>query len=135
MCWRNCDVRRYTSAPAFQTGYPKFSRFLTNDPDRFLLVFNRFDRLAIQNLVYLQSELQSLQDKLDDLFNDDFIYNGPNADLRKDCLRCWRTFEHAAQAPAVQSGALEQKERLDLIHEIREKMRTYRENKRRILRE
>lgn len=122
MCWRNRDEEESISTH-YDTGYPRFSRFLNSDPERFLMVFKRFDRLAIQNLVYLQSELQVLQEKLDGLFDADFKNSGPDAYLRKNCLRSWSEFEDA-----VQSGNNEERERMRLIFKIRRKLRTYREN-------
>ena len=42
-------------------GYPSLSEDIASDPDRTSLVFRRFDKLAVRNLLYLQSELVELE--------------------------------------------------------------------------
>ena len=42
-------------------GYPSLAADIANDPDRTSLVFRRFDKLAVRNLLYLQSELAELE--------------------------------------------------------------------------
>jgi len=42
-------------------GYPSLAEDISSDPDRTSLVFRRFDRLAVRNLLYLQSELVELE--------------------------------------------------------------------------
>lgn len=42
-------------------GYPSIAEDISSDPDRTSLVFRRFDKLAVRNLLYLQSELAELE--------------------------------------------------------------------------
>ena len=42
-------------------GYPSLAEDISSDPDRTFLVFRRFDKLAVRNLLYLQSELAELE--------------------------------------------------------------------------
>ena len=42
-------------------GYPSLAEDISSDLDRTSLVFRRFDRLAVRNLLYLQSELVELE--------------------------------------------------------------------------
>jgi hypothetical protein len=44
-------------------GYPSLTEDIASDPDRTSLVFRRFDKLAVRNLLYLQSELVELEAK------------------------------------------------------------------------
>lgn len=48
-------------------GYPVFSSFLVNDLDKTGTIFRRFDRIAARNLLYLESELTALENRLDSL--------------------------------------------------------------------
>jgi hypothetical protein len=52
-------------------GLPGFADLLASDHDRFGMVFNRFDRLAMENLLYLQSELHELEGRFEDLHSRD----------------------------------------------------------------
>ena len=42
-------------------GYPSLAEDIASDPDRTSLVFRRFDKLAVRNLLYLQSELVEVE--------------------------------------------------------------------------
>jgi hypothetical protein len=46
-------------------GFPSLSQFISEDTEGF--IFQRFDRLTARNLLYLQSDLNELETKLDDL--------------------------------------------------------------------
>lgn len=52
----------------YPIGYPRFSAFISADPDKSTTIFRRFERLSARNLLYLESELADLeaeQDRLD----------------------------------------------------------------------
>lgn len=54
--------------PAMEAdGYRLFSDFISSDPLRSTTIFRRFDRLAIRNLLYLESELAALECELERL--------------------------------------------------------------------
>jgi hypothetical protein len=48
-------------------GYRLFSDFISSDPLRSTTIFRRFDRLAIRNLLYLESELAALESEVERL--------------------------------------------------------------------
>lgn len=111
------DLEQGNSSQVWQpkTGFAAFSRLLASDKDRFLMVFRRFDGLAAQNLVYLQSELDHLQCALYkmDIADEYNTYPGPEEMTRRQCLLEW--------------GALKkQSVRLKLIKNIRTTMKDYR---------
>ena len=80
------DIENRRTRP--RTGFPALSRLLASDEDRFLMMFNRFDRLAMQNLVYLQSELNDMQTRLENMDYDDEYgaMSGPDEHLRRQYL-------------------------------------------------
>ncbi|THW29858.1 hypothetical protein D6D23_00692 [Aureobasidium pullulans] len=54
--------------PAMEAdGYRLFSDFISSDPLRSTTIFRRFDRLAIRNLLYLESELAALETEVERL--------------------------------------------------------------------
>lgn len=48
-------------------GYRLFSDFISSDPLRSTAIFRRFDRLAMRNLLYLESELAALESEVERL--------------------------------------------------------------------
>ncbi|KAG9880103.1 hypothetical protein KCV05_g19983, partial [Aureobasidium melanogenum] len=48
-------------------GYRLFSDFISSDPLRSTTIFRRFDRLAMRNLLYLESELAALESEVERL--------------------------------------------------------------------
>jgi phosphoenolpyruvate synthase/pyruvate phosphate dikinase len=52
-------------------GYRLFSDFISSDPLRSTTIFRRFDRLAIRNLLYLESELAALESEVEKLDMDE----------------------------------------------------------------
>jgi hypothetical protein len=122
------DEERANKKEHFRTGFPALSRVLAGDEDRFSMVFKRFDRLAAQSLAYMQSELKYLQDKLDDMDNEDQNY--PKAGekeeegeegRRKRCLKSWKDLQ-----AEVDDKNKRQLERFSLIMDIRSKLKAYR---------
>lgn len=100
------------------TGFPSLAHFVASDRDRTTLLFKRFDELAARNLLYLQSELAELEAKQRAFDQQDL-----KADLEtKQCARNFADFQKAVQA----KDAI-QEERWQLMREIREKLKEYRE--------
>lgn len=46
-------------------GYPSLANFIAQDPDGEALVFRKFNRLATENILFLQGELIKLEDDFD----------------------------------------------------------------------
>jgi len=55
------DLERNRSVVQPLDGYPSLAETISSDPDRTSLVFKRFNKLAVRNLLYLQSELVELE--------------------------------------------------------------------------
>ena len=55
------DLEQNRSVVRPLDGYPSLAEVISSDPDRTSLVFKRFDKLAVRNLLYLQSELVELE--------------------------------------------------------------------------
>lgn len=105
--------------PGALDGYPLLAEFLASDNDRTILVFKRFDRLAMRNLLYLQSELAELQTCQDEYDAEDIsLERGDRA--AKQCARNWESF-----TDAIKKGNGRQMKRMELVNEIRKKMKEY----------
>ncbi|KAF2852198.1 hypothetical protein T440DRAFT_466903 [Plenodomus tracheiphilus IPT5] len=100
------------------SGFPSLASFISSDRDRTTLIYKRFDELAARNLIYLQSELVELQSK-QRAFDEE--------DLTSDLYTKQRARNFADFDKAVQAGDSKQKERWNLMLEIREKLKEYRE--------
>jgi hypothetical protein len=103
-------------------GFPSLAAFIARDPDHTSLVFKRFDRLAARNLLYLQSELAELQAKQDQFDAQDQALGMGNFHA-KECAMNWESFRDASKANNDQ-----QKERMKLVVDIREKLKEYSKN-------
>jgi hypothetical protein len=104
----------------YLSGYPSLAAFIASDRDRTTLIYKRFDQLAARNLLYLQSELAELQHQQQELDQIDLISDRTT----KGHARNFASFKEAA-LPA--SGNSRQKERWDLMIQIRQVMKEYRE--------
>ncbi|KAF2112464.1 hypothetical protein BDV96DRAFT_649248 [Lophiotrema nucula] len=99
-------------------GYPSLSEHVANDGDHTSLIFNRFDKLAARNLLYLQSELADLQEQLEDFDREDAGVNA--VETAKECARSWTRFEELS---GTDDGV---RKRLDLAMKIRATLKEYR---------
>jgi len=119
------NVDEETARPSLTAldGFPSFSQFIASDPDYSTLVFKRFHKLAMRNLLYLQSELAELQARQEQYdAEDQSIEHG---DLQtKECAMNWEKFRDASR----QLGNEKQKKRMELVSDIRAKMKEYSKN-------
>ncbi len=99
-------------------GYPSLAAFIASDCDKSIAIYRRFDRLAARNLLYLQSELVELEARQDALDAEDL--RGTLED--KKSARDWQTLRRRAAEP----GNTREKERVEVLEEIRKKMKKYR---------
>jgi hypothetical protein len=99
-------------------GYPSLAAFIASDRDRSTLIYKRFDELAARNLLYLQSELAELHAKQRTFDQEDLTADIPT----KQCARNFGDFKRTALA-----NELKQKERWELVKQVRETMKEYRE--------
>lgn len=49
----------------YENGYASLASFIASDVDKSTAIYRRFDRLSARNLLFLQSELEELQDLQD----------------------------------------------------------------------
>lgn len=100
-------------------GFAQAARWIALDPDKETFIYRRFGELAARNLMYLQSELLVLENKLDQLdINDaiDFDANDRNG------IMTWEILE--GQFNCGDKDAIV---RMDLIVTMRAKLKEYRE--------
>lgn len=116
------DVEASVPAVHALDGFPSLAEFIASDPDHTSLVFKRFDKLAARNLLYLQSELAELQARQDEFDAQDRSFEHGDRKT-KECAMHWERFRKAAQ-----TGDEKQKERMELVMEIRRKLKEYSTN-------
>ena len=97
-------------------GYPSLAAFIASDKDKSTVIYRRFDRLSARNLLYLESELVELEARQDAF--DALDLAGSMDD--KQCARNWEFFKERASEDEGQ------KERMNLVQEIRAKIKEYR---------
>lgn len=98
-------------------GYPLFSAFLTDDPDKSNMIFRRFDRTSARNLLYLENELSVLERKLD------VSEDEKNADgATRAGARNWEALQESAHQNTPKAVEIQ-----ELVLKIREKTKEYRE--------
>lgn len=102
----------------YLSGFPSLANFIASDRDRTTLIYKRYDELAARNLLYLQSELAELESEQRKFDEQDFVSDMPT----KQCARNFGEFQEA-----VQANDARQKERWDLVKQIRETLKEYRE--------
>ncbi|KAL6809566.1 hypothetical protein J3E69DRAFT_351000 [Trichoderma sp. SZMC 28015] len=100
-------------------GFAQVAMWIALDPDKETSIYRKFDELAARNLLYLQSELLVLENKLDQLDRSDA--KSDDMDLA-DAARTWETLERQNTM-----GYEEAQIRMDLIIKIRAKLKEYHE--------
>lgn len=105
-------------------GYTAAASWLASDPDNETLVFRKFDDLAALNLLYMQSEILELQKRVRDMHK--ATVDGYDMDLR-DAARTWETL--VIQSKPGDDFREDAKERMNLIMDLRMKLKEYRQSK------
>ncbi|KAL2038991.1 hypothetical protein N7G274_008331 [Stereocaulon virgatum] len=100
-------------------GYPSLAAFIASDKDKSTAIYRRFDRLSARNLLYLQSELVELEARQDELDAED--RNRTTGE--KASTRDWEILKSKAR----EANNVNEKERMELVLEIRGKIKEYRE--------
>lgn len=101
-------------------GYAQWASWLGSDPDGETLVFRKFNELAALNLLYLQSELLEVEGRLSEL-NEVSLKSKDMSLLRAS--REYETLLRQCEPPGDREDA---RERMDLIKDLRLKMKEYR---------
>ena len=99
-------------------GYPSLAAFIARDCDKSTAIYRRFDRLSARNLLYLQSELVELEARQDAFDAEDLSGTLEN----KKSARYWQTL----QRRAVEPGYTREKQRVEVLEEVRKKIKEYR---------
>ncbi|KAF4487272.1 hypothetical protein CGGC5_v005024 [Colletotrichum fructicola Nara gc5] len=104
-------------------GYLAAASWLARGIDNETLIFRKFDTLSAANLLYMQSEILELEKRLEHIQLN--TAQSDDMDL-KDAASTWETLveQSRAEAPSSRQDA---KERMDLIRQLRERLREYHE--------
>ncbi|KAJ0110165.1 hypothetical protein J7T55_000597 [Diaporthe amygdali] len=130
----------------YVSGFGSLANFMASDTDHSPLIYRRFDKLAIRDLIYYQSQLSQLQAEQDEFdIHDRIIVDSTgdsgeeHRDMIRDCAQDWNTFQHAAiglpytlpaQGSATDSlshANQRWEKRMDLAMRIRTTLKDYRE--------
>lgn len=114
------DLERDTVVVTYINGYPSLASFIASDRDHSTSLYRRFDRLAARNLLYLQSELLELEAR-QDAFDADDLRDAIHNEEVKASVRNWEVLTRRAAEP----NNRREKERIELIKEITEKIKEY----------
>ena len=102
------------------SGYSSFSALIATDPD--LQIYRRFNKLSARNILYLQSEILEAERRLEEFDEVDMKDSlGPGGLDVMLSTRCWEAFARKAKA-----GNERERERMELIKQIRELVKEYR---------
>ncbi|KAL0932279.1 uncharacterized protein CTRU02_213232 [Colletotrichum truncatum] len=113
-----------------KVGYAEVASWMARDVDNETLIYRRFDELSIRNLLYMQSELASLEFQLNKLDEEDA---DPDEDIDWIDVACdWEEMEKLTNRAETQDSDDEDfvtkaQVRIKLIKEIREKLKEYHE--------
>jgi hypothetical protein len=100
-------------------GYPALAAWIAQDPNNESLVFRKFDYLSARNLLHLQSQVISLEQKLKRY--DEEMLRSSDMKLREAAMR-WESLVKNAE----DSQRVVEKERMNLYCEIQYKIKEYR---------
>ncbi|KAF5673451.1 hypothetical protein FHETE_3365 [Fusarium heterosporum] len=117
----NKDVEKHAGQNSQQKplGFAALSSLMASDGDQELLIFRKFDEISARNLLYLQCELLSIEERLEKL--DKKLSSSGDMDL-EEAAETWEVMIEQAQ-----DGKTEAKEMMALIDQLRAKMKEYHE--------
>jgi len=72
-------------------GFPATSNFIAQDPAKTAVIFRRFDRLAVRNLLHLEARLAALEELQNTFDKDDIDFNRGNEPITT-AARSWEDF-------------------------------------------
>lgn len=102
-------------------GYTAAASWLAADPDHETLVFRKFDKLAALNLLYLQSEMLEMEQRVEAM-HQDALYGDMTV---KEAGRKWEalTKQCTEGSPEIRADA---QKKMETIQELRVKTKEYR---------
>lgn len=116
------DVEKHAGQEDSQSkpvGFAAVSSLMASDGDQELLIFRKFDQLSARNLLYLQCELLLIEERLKKW--DKKVSMSGDMDL-EEAAETWEVLVEQAE-----HGNAEAKEMIDLVGQLRAKMKEYRE--------
>lgn len=108
---------------SYVPGYASLAAFIAKEPDHSTAIYHRFDELSARNLLYMQSELSKLKAKQAEFDQDDWRLwkqDVKGIEVQKRASD-WKVLEDEAR-----SGNPKAQERIQLIFDIRSKLKEYR---------
>ena len=78
-------------------GYPKLSKLMGSSPA--VTIFRRFSTLNIQNLLYLQAEINELEDEINEIARED---NESHSEQKKLFSTQWEVMANASDGDRLQ---------------------------------
>ena len=111
------DLERGLPEQKGVNGFPILADFIASDEDKSTTIYRRFDRMSARNILYLQSELVELEERQRIFDREDITSSRDN----KRCAWDWSEFKRRSRDNP------DQKERMNLVLEIRKVMKEYSE--------
>ncbi|KAH9238673.1 hypothetical protein K456DRAFT_32142 [Colletotrichum gloeosporioides 23] len=103
-------------------GYAEAANWMARDVDNETLIYRRFDELATRSLLYLQSELLSLENQLNEFDRED----AEDEDMGWQMVVCdWEKLEGLIHSEADDIQTSKAKARAELIERMRLKLEEY----------
>jgi hypothetical protein len=122
MSTTSADIEIAKRPKEYLEGFADFSHYIASDDS--LSVYRRFGSLGSRNILYLQAELQFLEQQLEELDDADReLIQGNAGDEKKlvdDAARAWESFTYQDK-----NGNEMQRKKMKLILRIREVMKAY----------
>lgn len=110
------------ASPEYLEGYAELAEYIASDAD--LSMYKRFTSLSARNILYLQAEIQVLDDdlrRLDRLDHEDIKkFDSSGMDIIQ-AAKDWQTFDRKARA-----GDDRQAKKMALVKKIRRAIKEYR---------
>ena len=83
-------------------GFPQTAQFFAADPEKSNVIFKRFDKISIRNLLNLEGRIAALEAVQDELDKDDYILHRNNKDIIVTA-RSWEDFALLGSKPWIES--------------------------------
>ena len=116
----NKDIEKDAAQSSEQRplGFAALSSLMASDGDQELLIFRKFDEISARNLLYMQCELLSIEERLKKC--DNKLSSSGDMDL-EEAAETWEVMVKQAR-----DGRAEAQEMMELIKELRLKTKEYR---------
>jgi len=116
----NKDVEKHAGQTSQQKplGFAALSSLMASDGAQELFVFRKFDEISARNLLYMQCELLSIEERLKKC--DKKLASSGDIDL-EEAAETWEVMVEQAR-----DGRTEAQEMMELVREMRSKVKEYR---------